>query len=45
MSLQVENLEHNMVKVTMEADAAKLDAAITKAYNKKKYQFRIRGFR
>lgn len=45
MSLQVENLEHNMVKVTMEADAAKLDAAITKAYNKKKNQFSIPGFR
>lgn len=45
MSLQVENLEHNMVKVTMEADASKLDAAITKAYNKKKNQFNIPGFR
>lgn len=45
MSLQVENLEHNMVKVTIEVDAAKLDAAITKAYNKKKYQFNIPGFR
>ena len=45
MSLQVENLEHNMVKVTIEVDAAKLDAAITKAYNKKKNQFNITGFR
>lgn len=45
MSLQVENLEHNMVKVTIEVDAAKLDAAITKAYNKKKKQFNIPGFR
>ncbi len=45
MSLQVENLEHNMVKVTMEAEASKLDAAITKAYNKKKNQFNIPGFR
>ena len=45
MSLQVENLEHNMVKVTIEVDAAKLDAAITKAYNKKKNQFNIPGFR
>ena len=44
MSLQVENLEHNMVKVTIEVDAAKLDAAITKAYNKKKNQFNIPGF-
>lgn len=45
MSLQVENLEHNMVKVTIEVDASKLDAAITKAYNKKKNQFNIPGFR
>ncbi len=45
MSLQVENLEHNMVKVTIEVDAAKLDAAITKAFNKKKGQFNIPGFR
>ena len=45
MSLQVENLEHNIVKVTIEVDAAKLDAAITKAYNKKKNQFNIPGFR
>ncbi|OLR60089.1 trigger factor [Anaerostipes sp. 494a] len=45
MSLQVENLEHNMVKVTIEVDAAKLDAAITKAFNKKKNQFNIPGFR
>lgn len=45
MSLQVENLEHNMVKVTIEVDAAKLDAAITKAFNKKKKQFNIPGFR
>ena len=45
MSLQVENLEHNMVKVTIEVDAAKLDAAITKAVNKKKNQFNIPGFR
>lgn len=45
MSLQVENLEHNMVKVTIEVDAEKLDAAITKAFNKKKGQFNIPGFR
>ena len=45
MSLKVENLEHNMVKVTIEVDAAKLDAAITKAFNKKKNQFNIPGFR
>lgn len=45
MSLQVENLEHNMVKVTIEVNAEKLDAAITKAFNKKKGQFNIPGFR
>ena len=36
MSLQVENLEHNMAKVTIEVEAAKLDDAIknaTKALN------------
>lgn len=45
MSLQVENLEHNMVKVTIEVDAAKLDDAIKQAFNKKKGQFNIPGFR
>ena len=29
MSLQVENLEHNMAKVTIEVEAAKLDDAKT----------------
>ena len=37
MSLQVENLEHNMAKVTIEVEAAKLDDAIKQAFNKKKY--------
>lgn len=36
MSLQVENLEHNMAKVTIEVEAAKLDNAIKQAFNKKK---------
>lgn len=45
MSLQVENLENNMVKVTIEVGAEKLNAAITKAYNKKKGQFNVPGFR
>ena len=31
MSLQVENLEHNMAKVTIEVEAAKLDDAIKQA--------------
>ena len=38
MSLQVENLEHNMAKVTIEVEAAKLDNAIKQAFNKKKGQ-------
>ena len=45
MSLQVENLEHNMAKVTIEVEAAKLDNAIKQAFNKKKGQFNVPGFR
>ena len=45
MSLQVENLEHNMAKVTIEVEAAKLDDAIKQAFNKKKGQFNVPGFR
>ena len=36
MSLQVEKLEKNMVKLTIEASAEELDAAIEKAYQKNK---------
>ena len=35
MSLQVENLEHNMAKVTIEVEAAKLDDAIKQALDRK----------
>ena len=45
MSLQVENLEHNMAKVTIEVEAAKLDDAIKQAFIKKKGQFNVPGFR
>ncbi|MDD4371325.1 MAG: trigger factor [Anaerostipes sp.] len=45
MSLQVENLDNNMVKVTIEVGADVLDAAIKKAYNKNKGQFNLPGFR
>ena len=45
MSLQVENLEHNMAKLTIEVEAAKLDDAIKQAFNKKKGQFNVPGFR
>jgi trigger factor len=41
----VENLEHNMAKVTIEVEAAKLDNAIKQAFNKKKGQFNVPGFR
>lgn len=45
MSLQVEKLDNNMVKVTIEVGADKLDAAIKQAYNKSKGQFNMPGFR
>ena len=45
MSVQVEKLEHNMAKLTIEVDAAKFDAAMKKAYNKKKGSFNLPGFR
>lgn len=45
MSLQVENLEKNMVKLTIEVPAEELDAAIKKAYNKQKNSISLPGFR
>ena len=45
MSLQVEKLEHNMAKLTIEVEASKFDAAMKKAYNKKKGSFNLPGFR
>lgn len=45
MSVKVENLEKNMVKLTIESDAAKLDEAITKVYNKQKSRIAVPGFR
>ena len=45
MSVNVEKLEHNMVKLTIESDAKDLDAAIVKAYNKAKNRIAIPGFR
>ena len=41
MSLQVENLEHNMAKVTIEVEAAKLYNAIKLAIKKKKAKFNV----
>ena len=45
MSLQVEKLEKNMVKLTIEASAEELNAAIEKAYQKNKGKIAIQGFR
>jgi len=45
MSLQVEKLEKNMAKLTVEVSAEEFDAAIKNAYNKNKNKFSIPGFR
>jgi len=45
MSLQVENLEKNMAKLTVEVPAEKFEAAIKTAFNKNKNRFNIPGFR
>lgn len=45
MSVQVENLEKNMAKLTVEVSAEDFKAAIKKAYNKTKNRFAIPGFR
>ena len=45
MSVQVENLEKNMAKLTIEVPAEEFDAAIKNAYNKNKNKFSIPGFR
>ncbi len=45
MSLQVEKLEKNMAKLTIEVDAAELDKAIEVAYQKNKGKISIPGFR
>ena len=45
MSLQVEKLEKNMAKLTIEVPAEEVDAAIKNAYNKNKNKFSIPGFR
>lgn len=45
MSLQVEKLEKNMAKLTIEVSAEEFDAAIKNAYNKNKNKFSIPGFR
>lgn len=45
MSLQVEKLEKNMAKLTIEASAEELEAAIQKAYLKNKGRITLPGFR
>lgn len=45
MSLQVEKLEKNMVKLTIEATAEEFESAIEKAYLKNKGKINVQGFR
>lgn len=45
MSLQVENLEKNMVKLTIESSAEEFEAALEKAYQKNKGKMNVQGFR
>ncbi len=45
MSVQIEMLEKNMAKLTIDVPADEFEKAITKAYNKNKGQFNIPGFR
>ena len=45
MSLQVEKLEKNMAKLTIETSEADFDAAVEKAYQKNKSKISLPGFR
>lgn len=45
MSLQVEKLEGNMAKLTIEASAEEFEAAVEKAYQKNKNKLSVPGFR
>ncbi len=45
MSVQVENLEKNMAKLTIEVSADELEKALEAAYKKNKSKFNIPGFR
>lgn len=45
MSVQVEKLENNMAKLTIEVAAEEFVAATAKAYNKNKNQISVQGFR
>ena len=45
MNVQVEKLEKNMAKLTVEVEAEKFVAATVKVYNKQKNQINVQGFR
>ena len=45
MSVQVENLERNTAKLTIEVPAEKFEEAVQHSYNKNKGKFNIPGFR
>ena len=45
MSLQVEKLEHNMAKLTIEVEAEEFTKAMKEAYNKQKGKISVPGFR
>jgi len=45
MSVQVEKLEHNMVKLTVEVPEDEFEKAVNKAYQKNKNKINIPGFR
>ncbi len=45
MSVQIEKLEKNTAKMTIEVPAADFDKAIQEAYNKRKKEFSVPGFR
>ncbi len=45
MSVQVENLEKNMVKLTIEVSADKVEEALKAAYTKQKNKISVPGFR
>lgn len=45
MSLQVEKLEKNMAKLTIEVSVEEFDIAVEKAYQKNKNKMNIQGFR
>lgn len=45
MSLQIEKLEKNMAKLTIEASAEEFESAIEKAYLKNRNKINIQGFR